>query len=162
MKPKPLPNQTYYPNMSPAPFGAAIWSPSIAVKAVKRAPAAQISPVLSVSRSTRKGQNKQGASITLDSFQCTRLLGRGTFGMVFMARMKCRTAPCALKIVTKTDPRSKAQGYSELLSEQQILKTLCDNPHFVELQASWQTALNFYFMMVSTSSYLSRICGSRM
>lgn len=138
----------------------AIVSPSSAVKANKRAPVAHgsESPVKSVFKSASKAQNEKGMSISAHSFNYTHLLGQGAFGKVFMARMKSGTTACAVKVVTKANPRSKAMGYGDILSEQHILKTLAGNPHFCELQASWHSALNFYFMMVRLSLISVVIC----
>lgn len=168
--------------MFTAPIVVAPSPSSIAVKAEKKAPEPHHSPAKLLFRSTRKTGNEKSThprkgfselsaacldlalrrdskpdrlAISAHSFNYTRILGQGAFGKVFMARMKYGHTPCAIKVVAKASFKGKSLSYSDILSEQHILKKIAGNPHFIELRASWHSSLNFYFLTVSVPHSIS-------
>jgi serine/threonine protein kinase len=90
--------------------------------------------------------------LTAHSFSYTRVLGQGSFGKVYMAKMKHGHSSCAIKVVSKKHPECLRLAFKDVFAEQNILKKLAGNPCFVQLLASWHGSNNFYFMMVSVAA----------
>ena len=103
---------------------------------------------LGLSTHTRRKKSPHDL-ISAHSFTYTRVLGEGAFGKVFMAQMKHSNAIRALKVVSKFNPRSVASQYKDLVTEQKILRKVTGNIHCIELEASWHSSINFYFLTVN-------------
>ena len=93
----------------------------------------------------------QGApSLSIESLTLYRLLGEGGFGKVYAASLKSSKKVHAVKII----PKMKENG-DQTLREQDLLRRLIGCPFFSQLEASWQSSLNYYLVSVCTFSLLS-------
>ena len=82
-------------------------------------------------------------SLSIKSLILYRLLGEGGFGKVYTASLKGSNKVHAVKVVPKTD-----ENEDQTLREQDILRRLMGCPFFTQLEASWQSSLNYYIVTV--------------
>ncbi|XP_031564380.1 RAC-gamma serine/threonine-protein kinase-like [Actinia tenebrosa] len=85
------------------------------------------------------------SKLTLDSFTMLRVLGKGTFGKVMMARMKSTGEICALKILKKDVIIAKDE-VTHTLTENRVLQST-KHPFLTELKCSFQTPDRLIFVM---------------
>lgn len=88
-------------------------------------------------------------SLSAKSLTLYRQLGEGGFGRVYAASLKGSTKVHALKIIPKTE-----ENKDQAPREQDLLRRLIGCPFFSQLEASWQSNLNYYLVMVYNLSLL--------
>lgn len=92
--------------------------------------------------------------LSIKSLTLYRQLGEGGFGRVYAASLKGSTKVHAVKILPKSE-ENKCQA----LREQDLLRRLIGCPFFSQLEASWQSSINYYFVTVC-SFFPSQPTGS--
>ena len=86
----------------------------------------------------------QGApSLSVKSLTFYRQLGEGGFGQVYAASLKGSDKIHAVKIIPKTE-----ENEDQVLREKDILLRLAGCHFFPQLEASWQSSLNYYLVTV--------------
>lgn len=86
-------------------------------------------------------------SLTIRSLNIYRQLGEGGFGQVYAASLKGSGKVHAVKIIPKT-----GDNEDQTSREQDLLRRLIGCPFFCQLEASWQSDLNYYLVTVWTFS----------
>ena len=90
----------------------------------------------------------QGAPpLSVKSLTLYRQLGVGGFGQVYAASLKGSDKIHAVKIIPKTE-----ENEDQVLREKDILLRLAGCHFFPQLEASWQSSLNYYLVTVCTFS----------
>lgn len=82
-------------------------------------------------------------SLSIKSLTLYRPLGEGGFGRVYTASLKRSKKVHAVKVIPKTD-----ENEDQALREQDLLRRLIGCPFFTQLEASWQSSLNYYVVTV--------------
>ena len=90
---------------------------------------------------------------TFEDFNMLMVLGRGTFGKVFLAELKTDKTLYAIKSIRKDILIKMDQVKSTLLEKNIMLE--CDHPFLVGMDYMFQSELRLYFVM----PYL---CGGEM
>ncbi|KAI5185522.1 hypothetical protein NEHOM01_0881 [Nematocida homosporus] len=84
------------------------------------------------------------SGITLDEFEMVSLIGRGTFGKVFLCRWKDQTV--ALKSIKKKTAIDKNCGeYMEIERRALEIAKASKNPYLLEILGSFQTSTHVFF-----------------
>lgn len=83
--------------------------------------------------------------MSLDDFQMMKVLGKGTFGKVMLAKLRKTGEVCALKILKKEVIISKDE-VAHTLTENRVLQEL-KHPFLTELKYSFQTKDRLVFVM---------------
>lgn len=90
----------------------------------------------------------QGAPpLSIKSLTLYRQLGEGGFGRVYAASLKGSSKVHALKVIPKTE-----ENEDQALREQDLLRRLVGCPFFSQIEASWQSNLNYYLVTVCNFS----------
>jgi len=82
-------------------------------------------------------------SLSIKSLALYRLLGEGGFGQVYAANLKGSSKVHAVKVIPKTE-----ENEDQTFREQDLLRRLIGCPFFSQLEASWQSSLNYYIVTV--------------
>lgn len=82
----------------------------------------------------------------LEVFMVKDILGKGAFGLVYLAEDRVRGSPYAIKTISK---HCSPMEHELVLNEQKLMRELGDNPWFVNLDASWHDNHSYYLAMVS-------------
>lgn len=86
----------------------------------------------------------QGApSLSVKSLTLYRQLGEGGFGQVYAASLKGSDKVHAVKIIPKTEDNK-----DQVSREQDLLRRLIGDSFFPQLEASWESNLNYYLLTV--------------
>ena len=86
----------------------------------------------------------QGAPpLSIRSLTLYRQLGEGGFARVYAASLKGSSKVHAIKIIPKTE-----ENEDQALREQDLLRRLIGCPFFSQIEASWQSSLNYYLVTV--------------
>ena len=89
----------------------------------------------------------QGApSLSVKLLTLYRQLGEGGFGRVYAASLKGSRKVHAVKIIPKAE-----QDEDQALREQDLLRRLIGCPFFSQIEASWQSNLNYYLVTVRST-----------
>jgi hypothetical protein len=83
-------------------------------------------------------------SLSIKSLTLYGQLGEGGFGRVYAASLKGSSKVHAVKVIPKT-----GENEGQASREQDILRRLIGCPFFTQLEASWQSNLNYYLVTVS-------------
>ena len=84
----------------------------------------------------------QGA-LSIESLTLYRQLGEGGFGQVYAASLKGSSRVHAVKVIPKTE-----ENEDQVSREQDLLRRLIGCSFFSQLEASWQSSLNYYLVTV--------------
>lgn len=95
-----------------------------------------------------------GKKISMEDFQLIEVIGRGSFGKVFLSRRKDTGKPYAMKILKKDQLLEKnllikTQGkfyINDFLAERDILEKI-KNPYICSLHYAFQTETKLYFFI---------------
>lgn len=82
-------------------------------------------------------------SLSVKSLTLYRQLGEGGFGQVYAASLKGSDKVRAVKVIPKTEDNE-----DQVSREQDLLRRLTGCPFFPQLEASWQSNLNYYLVTV--------------
>jgi hypothetical protein len=85
----------------------------------------------------------QGAPLSIKSLTLYRQLGEGGFGRVYAASLGGSSKVHAVKVIPKTE-----ENDGQSLREQDLLRRLIGCPFFSQLEASWESSLNYYLVTV--------------
>jgi len=89
----------------------------------------------------------QGAlPLSIKSLTLYRQLGEGGFGQVYAASLKGSSKVHAVKVIPKTE-----ENEDQVSREQDLLRRLIGCSFFSQLEASWQSSLNYYLVTVCVS-----------
>jgi len=83
--------------------------------------------------------------ITIEDFEQLKVIGKGGFGKVVLARQKATGKIFALKVMEKLKILEKPRDFKNLMSEKQILQN--DNAFLVHLHYAFQSKTEFYLVM---------------
>ena len=86
--------------------------------------------------------------LSVKSLTLYRQLGEGGFGKVYAASLKGSDKVHAVKVLPKTE-----ENEGQVSREQDLLRRLIGCPFFTQLEASWQSSLNYYLVTVRVSSH---------
>lgn len=86
---------------------------------------------------------KSTPSLSIKSLTLYRLLGEGGFGQVYATNLKGSSKVHAVKVIPKTE-----ENEDQTFREQDLLRRLIGYPFFSQLEASWQSSLNYYIVTV--------------
>ncbi|XP_046858995.1 RAC-alpha serine/threonine-protein kinase-like [Xenia sp. Carnegie-2017] len=86
-----------------------------------------------------------GKKMTLEDFTILKVLGKGTFGKVMLAKQKATNELFALKVLKKEVIVAKDEVF-HTLTENRVLQ-LCKHPFLTELRFSFQTRDRLVFVM---------------
>jgi len=95
-----------------------------------------------VRRKTKEDQSKE---ITLEDFNILMVIGRGTFGKVFLAELSTDKKLYAIKSIRK-DVLIKFDQVENTILEKDIMFE-CDHPFLVGMEYLFQNDLRLYFVM---------------
>lgn len=82
---------------------------------------------------------------TPEDFQVLKLIGRGSYAKVLLARRKDDNRVCALKVMKKKHIEHKKQT-QHILAERNIMAGI-DHPFIVQMYCSFQTVDKLYLVM---------------
>ena len=82
--------------------------------------------------------------VTESDFSILKVIGKGSFGTVFMVKKKDTGKPYAMKVLDK-DKVMKRKQYEHTLSERRILQDI-DHPFLIGLRFSFQTKSKLYMV----------------
>lgn len=82
----------------------------------------------------------------MEMFMVKDILGKGAFGVVYLAEDRVRGSRHAIKTISK---HCSPVEHELVLNEQRLMRELGDNPWFVNLDASWHDNKCYYLAMVS-------------
>ncbi len=85
----------------------------------------------------------------MEVFMVKDILGKGAFGLVYLAEDRVRGSRHAIKTISK---QCSPVEHELVLNEQRLMRELGDNPWFVNLDASWHDNQCYYLAMVSLTS----------
>jgi serum/glucocorticoid-regulated kinase 2 len=88
---------------------------------------------------------KPGTKISINDFQLLKVIGRGSFGKVYLVRKKDSGLPYAMKILKK-DQLIKKNLLIKTQAERDILEKI-KNPYIVGLHFAFQTETKLYFVI---------------
>ncbi|KAI9139009.1 serum/glucocorticoid regulated kinase 2 [Paraphysoderma sedebokerense] len=91
--------------------------------------------------------SKRKAKVCLDDFKLLKVIGKGTFGKVMLARHKTTSKECAIKVISKVMLKSHPNEIKHVMSERNVLRTNIRHPFLIGLQYSFQTPENLYFVL---------------
>ena len=93
-----------------------------------------------------KSTVKKGSrsKVTEADFSILKVIGKGSFGTVFMVKKKDTGKPYAMKVLDK-DKVMKRKQYEHTLSERRILQDI-DHPFLIGLRFSFQTKSKLYMV----------------
>ncbi|KAL7749777.1 hypothetical protein RI367_004653 [Sorochytrium milnesiophthora] len=91
--------------------------------------------------------SKSKAKICLDDFQLLKMIGKGTFGKVMLARNKTTRLPCAIKVISKNVLKNHPNEIKHVMSERNVLQTNAKHPFLISLQYAFQTQDKLYFVI---------------
>ncbi|KAI0313763.1 kinase-like domain-containing protein [Amylostereum chailletii] len=80
-------------------------------------------------------------------FKVLRVLGKGTYGQVFLVRDRRTRAKFALKVVDKSIFQKQKLGPKQVLLEQRAMRATTTARGFVQLHASWHDDAYYYFLL---------------
>lgn len=83
--------------------------------------------------------------ITLSAFTIVKILGRGSFGKVFLSKYGSSPKPLAMKVLAKTNISTYMQ-LEHILSEREVLGKL-HHPFIIELVMAFQTSSKLFLIM---------------
>jgi serum/glucocorticoid-regulated kinase 2 len=86
-----------------------------------------------------------GKKISLDDFKLLKVIGRGSFGKVYLVRKKDDGLPYAMKILRK-DQLIKKNLLVKTQAERDILEKI-KNPYIVGLHYAFQSETKLYFFI---------------
>ena len=86
-----------------------------------------------------------GQKISVDDFEYIKVVGRGSFGKVYLVKKKDTQMVYAMKILKKGQ-LIKMNLLTKTMAERKILEE-CDNPYIVKLHYAFQTDTKLYFVM---------------
>lgn len=86
-------------------------------------------------------------SLSIKSLTLYRQLGEGGFGQVYTASLEGSSKVHAVKIIPKV-----GENKDQTFREQDLLRRLIGCPFFSQLEASWQSSLNYYIVTVFSFS----------
>ncbi|KAI9222381.1 kinase-like domain-containing protein, partial [Blastocladiella britannica] len=87
------------------------------------------------------------AKICLDDFQLLKLIGKGTFGKVLLAKHKTTGRPCAIKVIPKAVLKNHPNEIRHVMSERNVLMRNMKHPFLVGLQYAFQTPIKLYLVL---------------
>ena len=87
-----------------------------------------------------------GHSLTIDSFELLKVIGKGSFGKVMQVRKKDTQRIYAMKTIRKANIASRPGEITHILAERTVL-ALVNNPFIVPLKFSFQTPDKLYLVM---------------
>ncbi|KNE68142.1 AGC/SGK protein kinase [Allomyces macrogynus ATCC 38327] len=87
------------------------------------------------------------AKICLDDFQLIKLIGKGTFGKVLLAKHKQTGKPCAIKVISKAVLKNHPNEIRHVMSERNVLMRNMKHPFLIGLQYAFQTPLKLYLVL---------------
>ncbi len=85
-------------------------------------------------------------SVTIEDFELLKLLGRGKFGKVFLARQRATGKIYAVKMIRKQDLNSNAVDIHHTLVERLILSSV-EHPFICNLKFAFQDNEKVYFVL---------------
>ncbi|KAF4588137.1 hypothetical protein EYR38_010102 [Pleurotus pulmonarius] len=80
----------------------------------------------------------------MEVFMVKDILGKGAFGLVYLAEDRVRGSRHAIKTISK---QCSPVEHELVLNEQRLMRELGDNPWFVNLDASWHDNQCYYLAM---------------
>lgn len=80
----------------------------------------------------------------MEMFMVKDILGKGAFGVVYLAEDRVRGSRHAIKTISK---QCSPVEHELVLNEQRLMRELGDNPWFVNLDASWHDNKCYYLAM---------------
>ncbi|KAI8870602.1 serum and glucocorticoid-regulated kinase 1 in complex with compound 2, partial [Ramicandelaber brevisporus] len=86
-------------------------------------------------------------SMTIDDFYLLRVIGKGSYGKVMLARHKESGGIFAIKVISKRQIRDKPREIQRILSERRVLEHNYHHPFLVSLRYAFQTAEKLYFCL---------------
>jgi len=89
--------------------------------------------------------SKKLPSMTVDDFTLVKVLGRGSYGKVYMVQKKSNKRYYALKVINKQD-LLKGSLKQTAFTERNVLMR-ADHPFIVKLKSSFQTDVRIYMVM---------------
>lgn len=87
---------------------------------------------------------KARTKVTAEDFDIVKVIGKGSFGTVFMVKKKDTKKPYAMKVLDKNKVMERKQ-YEHTLSERRILQDI-DHPFLIGLRFSFQTKSKLYMV----------------
>lgn len=93
----------------------------------------------------RKKKNAQTKDVTFDDFTFVMVIGRGTFGKVFLAELNTTKEMYAIKSIRK-DVLIQYDQVDNTILEKDIMFE-CDHPFLVGMEYLFQNELRLYFVM---------------
>lgn len=81
-----------------------------------------------------------------DDFEFQKCIGKGSFGKVYLARLKNEDTIYAVKVVSKALIKRKREEH-HIMAERNVLVKNTRHPFLVSLQYSFQTPDKLYFVM---------------
>jgi serine/threonine protein kinase len=88
--------------------------------------------------------NKTVKKVDANDFEVLKVIGKGSFGTVFMVKKKDTKKPYAMKMLLK-DKVMKRKQYEHTLSERRILQDI-DHPFLIGLRFSFQSKAKLYMV----------------
>ncbi|CAE7940912.1 Camk1, partial [Symbiodinium sp. KB8] len=80
-------------------------------------------------------------------YDLRRELGKGTFGVVYLARHRVTGEQCAIKMIRKRKLQQSAYTMEEVEAESRLMVNL-KHPYLARLQSSWHDRDHIYLVMV--------------
>ncbi|KAJ5069788.1 non-specific serine/threonine protein kinase [Anaeramoeba ignava] len=96
-------------------------------------------------RRSKKIQVEEPEKIEQDSFEILKMIGKGSFGKVYLVRKKDNQKLYAMKILVKSELYRRKQ-IEHTKTEQRVLASL-DHPFIVKLHHSFQTKFKLYLIL---------------
>ncbi|RKP21205.1 serum and glucocorticoid-regulated kinase 1 in complex with compound 2 [Rozella allomycis CSF55] len=98
------------------------------------------------SNSQPDGKNRPWRKPSIDDYQLLKIIGKGNYGIVLLARSKATDELFAIKAIPKTALKSRSDQ-CHIMSERNILLKGIEHPFLVGLKCCFQTEKKLYFVL---------------
>ncbi|KAJ1981150.1 Serine/threonine-protein kinase Sgk2 [Dimargaris verticillata] len=85
------------------------------------------------------------SKVSLDDFCLLKVIGKGSYGKVMLARHKHSAKVYAIKVISKRQLRGRPDEIARVMSERTVLERSINHPFLVGLQYAFQTEEKLYF-----------------